>query len=92
MPEATGQQKAEESNPSLESWAQVENLACELTVDISLPGFKVSDVFELGPQTVVNTLWRVGSDVPLRANAELIAYGEFEVVNNRLAVRLTELA
>jgi flagellar motor switch/type III secretory pathway protein FliN len=45
----------------------------------------------LKPSSVINSHWRVGTDIPLRLNGELIASGEFEVVGNNLAVRLTEL-
>jgi flagellar motor switch/type III secretory pathway protein FliN len=74
------------------NWSQVQKLACEFTVDVPFPRFKIADALSLGRQTVLNSLWRVGKDVPLRVNGELIAYGEFEVVGERLAVRLTELA
>jgi flagellar motor switch/type III secretory pathway protein FliN len=74
-----------------EAWAQVLQLPCRLTVDVPLPGFTVSDALRLRPSSVINSHWRVGSDVPLRLNGELIARGEFEVVGNHLAVRLTEL-
>ena len=67
-------------------------LACELTVDVPLPGFRVADVLGMARHAVLNSRWRVGDDVPLRINGELIAFGEFEVVGERLAVRLTELA
>ena len=67
-------------------------LACELTVDVPFPGFRVADVLGMGRHAVLNSRWRVGNDVPLRINGELIAFGEFEVVGDRLAVRLTELA
>jgi len=74
-----------------DGWAQVLPLPCRLTVDVPLPGFTVSDVLRLQRSSVINSHWRVGADVPLRLNGELIARGEFEVVGNNLAVRLTEL-
>jgi len=92
MSEAPGPSKTRPPGLSADPWGQVKNLACELTVDIGLTDFKVGDVLKLGRQTVVNTLWQVGRDVPLRVNGVLIGYGEFEVVKNHLAVRLTELA
>ena len=61
-------------------------------MDIKVPAFKVGDVLRLARQSVVNTLWPVDRDVPLRVNGVLIAYGGFEVVKNHLAVRVTELA
>lgn len=74
-----------------DAWAQVLPLPCLLTVDVPLPGFTVADILRLRRSSVVNSHWRVGTDIPLRLNGELIARGEFEVVGNHLAVRLTEL-
>jgi flagellar motor switch/type III secretory pathway protein FliN len=74
------------------SWAHVLKLPCGLSVDLPLPGFKVGDLLRLQRQSVIDSHWHVGADVPLRLNGELIAHGEFEVVGNRLAVRITELA
>jgi flagellar motor switch/type III secretory pathway protein FliN len=81
----------EELPAETEAWGQALTLSCELTVDMTLPGFKVADVLRLQKNVVINSHWRVGSDVPLRVNGKLIARGEFEVVENHLAVRLTEL-
>jgi flagellar motor switch/type III secretory pathway protein FliN len=74
-----------------DTWAQVLPLPCRLTVDVPLPGFTVADALRLRPSSVINSHWTVGADIPLRLNGELIARGEFEVVGNHLAVRLTEL-
>jgi len=82
-----------ESEPNLnpEAWAQAQTLSCQLTLDMPLPGFRVADLLHLQPRSVVNSRWRVGADVPLRVNGKLIGCGEFEVVGDHLAVRLTEL-
>jgi flagellar motor switch protein FliN/FliY len=77
---------------SIDPWVRVEALSCLLTIEISVPGFTVADLVHLEPGRVIATLWTVGQDVPFRINGELIAWSEFEVVQNRLAVRLTELA
>jgi len=73
-------------------WARVENLRCALTVEIPVPGFTVGDLARLAPGRILATRWVVGQEVPLRVNGELIAWSEFEVVQDALAVRLTELA
>lgn len=73
-------------------WLRVEALPCLLTIEIPLPGFTVGDLLHLARGRVVASRWTVGQDVPLRINGELIAWSEFEVVQNHLAVRLTELA
>jgi flagellar motor switch/type III secretory pathway protein FliN len=72
-------------------WERALHLRCELTVEVPLPGFKVHDLARLAPQMVLPSQWRVGEDVPLRINGQLIAWCEFEVVRGQLAVRITEL-
>jgi len=78
--------------PVPDPWTHVEALPCLLSVEIPVPGFTVANLISLAPSRLVNTSWAVGEDVPLRVNGELIAWSEFEIVNNHVAVRLTELA
>jgi flagellar motor switch/type III secretory pathway protein FliN len=93
MPESAAAPQPETSTSETSAaWKRVQDLSCELTVDLSLPGLKVRDLMRMGKDLVIDSQWQVSSDVPLRVNGELIAWGEFEVVGNRLAVRLTELA
>ena|SRR5271169_4668706 len=80
------------NDPFAAGWLRVEPLPCLLTIEISVPGFTVGDLVRLVKDRIIATRWTVGQDVPLRINGELIAWSEFEVVQNRLAVRLTELA
>ncbi len=80
------------ADPFAERWQHVELLPCLLTIEISVPGFTVADLVQLASGRVIATRWTVGQDVPLRINGELISWSEFEVVQNRLGVRLTELA
>jgi flagellar motor switch/type III secretory pathway protein FliN len=80
------------ADPLAGRWVRVEALPCVLTIEISVPRFTVADLVRLARGRVIATGWTVGQDVPFRINGELIAWSEFEVVQNRLAVRLTELA
>ncbi len=73
-------------------WARVQELTCELTVELPVPGLRVRDLIGLERDLVIASHWLVGSDIPLRVNGQLISWGEFEVVGQKLAVRLTELA
>jgi flagellar motor switch/type III secretory pathway protein FliN len=75
-----------------ESRKPVLDLRCELTVDLAIPDFKIADLLKLRQGAVVDACWRLGQDVPLRLNGTLVALIEFELVVDRLAVRLTELA
>lgn len=87
---AAPQLKAE--TPAPDPWKRVEPLPCILSIEVPVPNFTVADLVTLSPGRLVDTQWTVGVDVPLRVNGELIAWSEFEIVNNRIAVRLTELA
>jgi len=57
-----------------------------------VPKFTVGDLLKLREGSVVQTTTRVADDVPLRINTTLLGWGRFEVVEDRLAVRITELA
>lgn len=89
---AAAQLRPEAADALAERWVRVEALPCLLTIEIPLPGFTVADLFHLEPGRIIASRWTVGQDVPLRINGELIAWSEFEVAQNHLAVRLTELA
>ena len=86
--------KPESSTPdtNLPVWAHVANLPCHLTVDLPVPEFTVGQLAGLTTDTVVDSHWSVSQDVPLRVNGELVALSEFEVLGDKLAVRVTELA
>jgi flagellar motor switch/type III secretory pathway protein FliN len=86
-PDASGAHENDEKR-----WQPVLALPCNLTVDLELPGLKVSDMLRMGPGTVLGSTWAVRRDVPLRVNGNVIGWSEFEVVGDTLAVRLTELA
>ena len=83
-----------ESTPDANSpaWAHVANLPCHLTVDLPVPEFTVGQLANLAKDSVVDSHWSVSQDVPLRVNGELVALSEFEVLGDKLAVRVTELA
>lgn len=78
--------------PSLERWQQLIWLPCHLYVELSVPRMTVGDILRLQMDSVVETRWQQNADVPIRANGQLIAWAEFEGVDERLAVRVTRLA
>jgi flagellar motor switch protein FliN/FliY len=73
-------------------WAAFQLLSCQLTLEIPIPGFTVAALLRLSPDDVVNTHWLQGSDVPLHVNGKLIGWTEFEVIDDHLAARLTQIA
>ena len=85
-------QCAPETDEEASAWNFVLPLPCRLTVALPVVGFRARDVMAMGAQTVIPVDCRVGADIPLLVNGQLIAWGELEVAGNRLVLRLTELA
>ncbi|HVB40302.1 MAG TPA: FliM/FliN family flagellar motor C-terminal domain-containing protein [Terriglobales bacterium] len=75
-----------------ERWQHLQWLPCRLEVQLSVPRLTVGDVIRLAPRVVVETHWQQNADVPIRANGQLIAWAEFEGIDEKLAVRVTRLA
>lgn len=67
-------------------------LPCTLTLEIPVVGFTIGDLLSLAKGSIVETACHHTSDVPLRVNRLLIGWTEFDVVGDRLAVRITEQA
>jgi flagellar motor switch/type III secretory pathway protein FliN len=67
-------------------------LPCMLALDIPVVKFTVGDLLSLTRGSIVETAYHQSSDLPLRVNGQLVGWTEFEVVGDRLAVRLTDLS
>jgi len=67
-------------------------LPVELDVAVPVPGFMVRNLLALEAGQVIETHWAHGGDMPLAARDTQLAWSEFEVVESKLAVRITRLA
>jgi flagellar motor switch/type III secretory pathway protein FliN len=67
-------------------------LPCTLALDLPVVKFTVGDLLSLTNGSIVETAYHQSSDLPLRVNGQLVGWTEFEVVGERLAVRLTDLS
>ena len=67
-------------------------LPCTLALDIPVVHFTVASLLTLDRGSIVETAYHQSSDLPLRVNGQLVGWTEFEVVGERLAVRLTDLS
>lgn len=65
-------------------------LPCTLTLEVPVVNFTIGDLLSLKKGSIVETACHHTSDVPLRVNQLLLGWTEFEVVGDRLAVRITE--
>jgi flagellar motor switch/type III secretory pathway protein FliN len=73
------------------AWNHVKGLLCLLSVEVPIPQFTVRQLLELASGAILDTFYEEGSHVPVVVNGQMIAWGEFDVVNETLAIRLTEL-
>jgi flagellar motor switch/type III secretory pathway protein FliN len=67
-------------------------LPCTLSLELPVVRFTIGDLLTLAKGSIVETACHHTSDVPLRVNHLLIGWTEFEVVGDRLAVRITDQA
>jgi flagellar motor switch/type III secretory pathway protein FliN len=74
------------------SWPMLSQLRMSMTAGIELKSFKVKDLLRLEPGQIVESSWPDTEDVPLCVGQVQVAWSEFEVVDQRLVVRLTRLA
>lgn len=72
--------------------APIPQLPVELGVTIPVREFRVRQLLALAPGQVIETRWSHGDDLPLAAGEVQLAWSEFEVIETRLAVRVTRLA
>lgn len=71
------------------SWNAVKNLPLRVTVQIAMPGFRVSDLQNLSAGQVLTSESPAAEHVPLSAGGALIAWAEFDSVDGIMAVRIT---
>lgn len=67
-------------------------LPCTLTLDVPVVRFSIAELLALKKGSIVETACHQTSDVPLRVNQVLMGWTEFDVIGDRLAVRITDLA
>lgn len=79
-------------NRAEDPWAGYLHVSTSLAADAAVVGLTVRELFRLEKGSIVATGQPVESNVPMRAGGALIGWCEFQVVGERLAVRVAELA
>lgn len=72
-------------------WKQVEELPCNLSIEVRVLNFTLKDLLALRVKSIVRSELAASAGPPVRVNGEIVASGDFEVLGKRLAVRITEL-
>jgi flagellar motor switch protein FliN/FliY len=76
----------------LRLWGPLERLPVELMVSVPVRSFRIRDLLSMTAGVLIETQWGHGEDLPLSSGDVQLAWSEFEVVETRLAVRVTRLA
>ena len=76
---------------TLDAWEAVVELHCTLSVEVSVPRFRVRDLLALDPCSLIDSGWSHGMEIPVRLNGNVAMTANFEVIGNRLALRLVEV-
>jgi len=81
-----------ESEGALQLTAAMARMPVALSVVVPVREFRVRSLLAMVPGAVIETHWAQGDDLPLCSANVQLAWSEFEVVDTRLAVRVTRLA
>ena len=73
-------------------WPLLSRIPMRLIAGIPLPNFRVKDLVGLKPGQLLSSTWLSTDDVPLKIGSVQLSWSEFEVVEQRMAIRLTRLA
>jgi flagellar motor switch protein FliM len=74
------------------AWPLLARLTVKLEAGVTLPRFKVRDLLRLEVGQVVESESPDSEDVLVKVGQVRLGWSEFEVVEQRLAIRLTRLA
>ncbi|MGA2096661.1 MAG: FliM/FliN family flagellar motor C-terminal domain-containing protein [Candidatus Acidiferrum sp.] len=74
-----------------ELWEEANFLPCVLSVDLKVMTFTVRDLLRLETGVVLETESDNSADVPVVVNSQRIGWAEFEVIGQKLGIRITEL-
>lgn len=83
-PEAIVDQSSEDS------WKRVMALPCRFRVEAPVGVFTLADLLSLCPGSLVRSSQKEGSPAFVKVNGEVIGRGDFDAVEDALAIRLTE--
>ncbi len=82
---------AESALAPREIWPEALELPCRLNVSLEVPHFTIRDLLSLRVNSLVDTRRTEGAHVPVKVNGVMVGWAEFDVLDGRLAVRLTEM-
>ncbi len=92
QPSEIENRQAQGATSSQNSLERFEWLPCRLSLEIPVSEFTIGDLLRLQVGSVVSTAVPSTDEVPLNVNQQLLAWIQFEMIGDRVAARITELA
>jgi flagellar motor switch/type III secretory pathway protein FliN len=80
-----------EEQPPEELDTRLDRLPMRLDAMVKVHSFRVQDLLSMEKGTIVETVHEHTQDIPVRSGGALLVWAEFEVLDQRLAVRITRL-
>jgi len=78
--------------PPADAWPEMLRVHATLSVEVPIVQLTVRELYRLEKGSVVASGAPAGENVPLLAGGKLIAWGEFQVLGDNIALRIAELA
>lgn len=78
-----------ESHPA---WPVISSFPTLLAVAIPLRELRVRDLIAIRPGQIFTTAWNLTDDLPLATGPLRLAWGELDVLNGNIALRITRLS
>lgn len=91
-PKSTIHVASESAQTEIDQLDSMPWLPFTVSLEVPVVRFTIADLLTLTKGSIVETACHQTSDLPLRVNQVLIGWTEFEVVGDRLAVRITDQA
>ena len=90
---ALGEEPQSELNASKRMTLNAATARVPVEIDVAVPirNFRIRNLLALARGQVLTTDWVEGEDMPLGARGAQLAWTEFEVIDQKLAVRITRL-
>lgn len=73
-------------------WPKLSQIKMSFSAEVGLPNLRVRDLLELAAGHVIESTWKESEDVLIKTAKVHIGWGEFEVQNQTLLIRMTRLA
>jgi len=74
------------------AWPKLSHMEMPFSVEVELSAFNVRHLLTLTPGQVIESSWKESDDVFIKAADVQIGWGEFEVDEQKLLIRMTRLA